>query len=191
MKRPTFLEGVAVAMVASFLGGALYGSLATVLPGSVAFRALVSGIGLAYVLYLLARSHDRIGRITTLAAWTVVAAATWLLEPPAAVFLSVHLGLVWLIRSVYFHASVLSAVADLGLNIASVAAAIWAAAESGSPLLSIWCFFLVQALFVGIPARMGGKGHKELREDGSDDRFEQAHRAAQSALRRLSSVGRI
>ena len=39
MKRPTFLEGVAVTIAASLLGGAFYGALTTVLPGSVAFRA--------------------------------------------------------------------------------------------------------------------------------------------------------
>ena len=69
MKRPTFLEGVTVAIGASFLGGASYSALTTVLPGSVAFRALVAGIGLAYVLYLLARSHDRVGRVTALTVW--------------------------------------------------------------------------------------------------------------------------
>ncbi len=188
MKRPTFLEGVTVAIGASFLGGALYSALTTVLPSSVAFRALVAGIGLAYVFYLLARSHDRVGRVTALTAWAVVAVATWLLEPPLTLYVSVHVGLVWLIRSLYFYSSALSALADLGLNLASVAAAIWAATESGSPLLSIWCFFLVQALFVAIPVRMGENRRKGQLEDGNDDRFEHAHRAAQGALRRLSSV---
>ena len=113
---------------------------------------------------------------------------TWLLEPPLALYVSVHVGQVWLIRSLYFYSSALSALADLGLNLASVAAAIWAATESGSPFLSIWCFFLVQALFVAIPVRMGENRHKRRHEHAYDDRFERAHRAAQGALRRLSSV---
>ncbi len=189
MKRPTFLEGVAVAIGASFLGGACYSALTMVLPGSAAFRTLVAGIGLAYAVYLLTRSHERVGRVTALTTWAAVAVATWLLEPPLVLYVSVHVGLLWLIRSLYFYSSALSALADLGLSLASVAAAIWAVTESGSPFLSIWCFFLVQALFVTIPVHVGQNSREGAFED--DERFEHAHRAAQGALRRLSSVGRI
>ncbi len=191
MTRPTFLEGVAVAIGASLFGGIAYTALTTLLPGSAAFRISVAGIGLAYVVYLLIRSRDRVGRVTTFTAWAVVAIAAWLLEPPLALYGSVHVGLVWLIRSLYFYSSALSAMADLGLNLASVAAAIWAATESSSPFLSIWCFFLVQALFVAIPVRMGEEERKTQLEDSNDDRFEHAHRAAQGALRRLSSAGKV
>ena len=66
--------------------------------------------------------------------------------------------------------------------------AVWAATETGSPFLSIWSFFLVQALFVAIPVRVGGNHREPQPEDHHDERFERAHRAAQAALRRLSSV---
>jgi len=188
MKRPTFLEGVAVAFVAGFLGSASYGVLTTILPGSVILRALVAGIGLGYVLYLLARSRNPVGRITSLVVWGAVAGATWLVQPPLVLYILAHVGLVWLIRSLYFYSSALSALADLGLNLASLAAAIWAATESGSPFLSIWCFFLVQALFVAIPVRMDDNRLERQSEGDHEDRFERAHRAAQAALRRLSSV---
>ncbi len=188
MKRPTFLEGVAVAFVASVLGGALYGALTGILPGSVIWHTLVAAIGLGYVLYLLARSRNPVGRITSLLLWVSAAGATWLTELPLMPFILVHVGLVWLIRSVYFYASALSALADLGLSLVSLLAGVWAATGSGSPSLGIWSFFLVQALFGAIPPRMGDGARRRQLEDGRDDRFDRAHHAARAALRRLSSI---
>ncbi len=188
MKRPTFPEGVAVAFVASLIGSALFGVVVTVLPGSVTLRALVAGLGLVYILYLLARSHNPVGRISSLVLWGAVTTATWLVEPPLALYVVAHAGLVWLIRSLYFYSSALSALIDLGLSLLSLVVAVWAATETGSPFLSIWSFFLVQALFVAIPVRVGGNHHEPQPEDHHDERFERAHRAAQAALRRLSSV---
>ena len=188
MKRPTFLEGVAVAFVASFLGSAAYGALTTLLPGTLALTVVVAGISLGYVLYLLARSHNPVGRVTSIILWATVAAVTWLMDPPLVIYTSVHMGLVWLIRSLYFHASALSALADLGLGITGLLAAAWAATETGSPFLSIWSLFLVQALFVAIQPGKGGNAPNGQLRGEHEDRFEQAHRNAQAALRRLSSV---
>jgi hypothetical protein len=94
---------------------------------------------------------------------------------------------VWLIRSLYFYSSVLSALADLALNALSVIAAVWAVRQTGSVFLSFWCFFLVQALFVAIPAAMQRNKHGPA-EAESEDRFQQAYRVAESALRNLTSV---
>ncbi len=185
MNRPTFLEGVVVAFAASAAGSVLFTVLGAVLPGGLLLRLLIAGLGLSYVLYLLKRSRDRIGRITTLAAWVLLAAAIWFLQPPLPLYLLLHAGALWLIRSLYFYQSLLSALADLGLHALSVIAAVWAVRQTGSVLLSIWCFFLVQALFVAIPSTMG----RDKRGAGeSEDRFQQAYRVAESALRNLTSV---
>lgn len=188
MKHPTFFEGVAVAFAASVFGSALYTALTLVFSGAGGLRVLIAGLGLVYVLYLLGRSRVRVGRITTLAGWTVVAAATWVMEPPLAVYVLVHLSAIWLIRSLYFYSSALSALADLGLTGLSLAAAIWAATQSGSVFLSIWCFFLVQALFVAIPTRISRKAGERRPGQYREDRFQRAYRTAEAALRKLSSV---
>jgi len=188
MKQPTFFEGVALAFAASLVGSALYTALTTVFPGDWVLRGLTAGLGLVYVVYLLTRSRERVGRITALTAWALVAGAAWFIEPPLGPYVLVHLGLIWLIRSLYFYASVLSALADMGLTALGLAAAMWAATESGSVFLSIWCFFLVQALFVAIPAQLRGKtGGRRPKRDGQD-RFDRAHRAAEAALRKLPSI---
>ncbi len=184
MRRPTFLEGVGVALAASLAGALAYAALTQMAtPGSV-LRIVVAGLGLAYLLYLLGRSEERVGRVTAVAAWTLAAALLWLAEPPLGFYLLGHAGVVWLVRSLYFHAGVLPALADLGLSGLGLIAAIGAAVQTGSLLLSLWCYFLVQALFIAIPTRAGVRP-APARED---DSFERAHRVAEAAVRRLSAI---
>ena len=188
MKRPTFLEGVAVALAASIVGSILFTVLPAVFSEAHVLRLLIAGVGVAYLVYLLRRSDEHIGRIAAITLWTVVAGATWLMNPPLIVYALVHLGFIWLIRSLYFYASVVSALADLGLSGLGLAAAIWAASQSGSLFLSIWCFFLVQALFVAIPPCMEPKGPQAQTDRYDQDRFQEAYRSAEASVRTLSSI---
>ena len=187
MKQPTFLEGVSVAIAASLAGSMLYTAMEVVLPGIPVLRLLIAGISLAYVVYLLSRSPERVGRITAAAAWVIVAVVLWYTHPPLLLYVLVHLGTLWIIRSLYFYSSALSALADLGLNGLSLAAAIWAVTRTGSVFLGIWCFFLVQALFVLIPKSVNRKPGTGQAGHESDDRFQHAYRVADAAVRKLSS----
>jgi hypothetical protein len=184
MRRPSFLEGVGVALVASVAGALAYAALTLVaVPGAV-LRLVVVGLGLAYLLYLLGRSEERVGRVTAVAAWALAAVLLWLAEPPLGLYLLGHATIVWLVRSLYFHAGILPALADLGLSGLGFVAAIGAAVQTGSLLLSLWSYFLVQALFTAIPTRAAG-GTAPVNED---DAFERAHRVAEAAVRRLSAI---
>jgi hypothetical protein len=185
MTRPTFFEGVAVALAASLSGSILYSALVWAGAGGQALRLVIAGLGVAYCGYLLRRSRRRVGRITTAAAWLAAAGALWLLDPPATLYVLGHVALLWLVRSLYFHDGMLAALADLGLLGLGLAAAVWATTESGSLFLSLWSFFLVQALFSAIPAA----GRPDAAPDAAgEEPFERAHRAAEAALRRLSSA---
>ena len=184
MSRPSFTEGVVVALAASMAGSVVYPALGWIWLGMTPVRVFIAGLGLAYVLYLLTRSERRVGRVVTLAAWTLVAGLAWWAEPPSTVYLMVHLGIVWLVRSAYFHSSLPGALGDLVLAGLGVAAGAWAASQSGSLFLTLWCFFLVQALFVHIHPKTRERGP----DAGPDDRFARAHRAAEAALRRLSAT---
>jgi hypothetical protein len=186
MKKATFFEGVGVALAASLTGSVLYAALTPVFTSGGVLRLLIAGLGLAYVLYLLLRTSEHVGRITTLAAWGLAAVAAWVMAPPLTLYVLVHLGLIWLIRSLYFHSSLLSALADLGLGGLALAAAVWALVHTGSLFLALWCFFLVQALFVAIPPGMNRRSAD--RTPNPQDRFQHAHRAAEAAVRKLSSA---
>ena len=188
MKRPGFFEGVGVALAASLIAGAVFVGASWLFPTGLVLRALVAGLGLAYVLYLLARSGERVGRVTAFGLWLVVTAAVAIEDPPFVAHVMVQLGLVWLVRSLYFHASVLASVGDFALGALSLAAATWAASASGSVFLSVWTLFLVQALFVAIPAAFPRTVTSSRPEFDDDDRFQRARRAAEAAVRRLSTV---
>lgn len=187
MKRPGFFEGVGVALVASAIAGVLFSVLATLLPGGLVLRALVAGLALAYLLYLLQRSGERVGRLSTIALWALATVAIWLAGLGLPAYLLAHVSLLWLVRSLYFHASLLAACADLGLALLGLAAAVWAARTSGSVFLTFWCFFLVQALFIAIPARRVPPAEAHAEGGDGGERFQRAHRAAEAALTKWST----
>lgn len=188
MKRPSFIEGVAVALAMSTFGAAVFGVLTAMFAPSGVLRLLIAVISLAYVIYLLARSHEHVGRVTVVLIWLISSSLIWLLAPPLPLYVVVHVGMLWLVRSLYFHASALSALSDLGLQGLSVTAAIWAGIQSSSPFLSIWCFFLVQALFVAIPISWCRQITDKPTRSDTEERFEHAYRVAEAALRKFSST---
>jgi hypothetical protein len=186
LHKATLGAGVGAAFVASACGAALLAALSPWLGGAGALRAVIALLGFAYTLYVIARSGERVGRITTVACWLAVASGAWLIGLPLAGYVLLHVGLVWLVRSLYYYSGLLPALADLGLSLFGAAFATWAAQRSGSAWLALWCFFLVQAFHVLIPASLTQRGKAAL--DAADDPFARAHRAAEAAVRRLSST---
>lgn len=184
MKTPSFLRGIVIAIALSLSGSALFAVLAPTLGADAAVRTVIALLGLAYVLYLLASSGELTGRLTTTLAWVLLSGATWFVAPPLPLYLIVHAGMVWLVRSLYFCSSVLPALADLGLAALGLAGAIWAIQETHSLFLAIWCFFLVQTLFV---RSIGSSNAGAKAGDGVEAGFQQAHRTAEAALRRLAA----
>jgi len=190
MKQPTFLEGVAVALVLSAVSTGLMVAFEWFMPIGLLGRLLISGMGLFYILYLLSRSGQRAGRITIVAVYVLFAVGCWVLALPIALYLVIHIGLLWLVRSLYRYASVLSALADMGLTGLALAASIAAWLHAGNLFLSLWTFFLIQALYVAIPVSFQlrtGARHGTDQSIGAD-RFEYAQRAAETVLRKLSSI---
>lgn len=187
-KQATFFEGVGLALFISILGAAGFFSLTLLFDGAGVFRLLLAALCFIYVLYLLARSRERIGRITVICAWMFVTGLSWLFVPSVLLYIVIHLGMIWLIRSLYFYSSVLSSLADLGLTGISLAVSIWAWSMSHSLFLSFWCFFLVQALFTLIPKQIKKSQNKPTISIDTDDQFEHAHRAAEVALRKLMTT---
>ncbi len=186
MKQATFMEGVAVALAASVIGSVLHTALTSIFASDWVLRMLIAGIGCGYVVYLLSRSRERVGRTVTLVAWVLLAGALWLIKPSLTIYIVTHVVLIWFVRSVYFYSSIVPALIDLGLTGLSLAAAVWAGHLTGSVFLITWCFFLVQALFVGIPKRVPRRAERGAADAEGVQRFERAYQAAESALRKLA-----
>jgi hypothetical protein len=185
VKRPGLFEGVGVAAIASISGGMLR-VLLSPFSGDWLVHAIVAGCGLGYVLYLLRRTRERVGRPTTLLCWGGAAVLVACFSPSLAVTALAHTGLIWLVRALYHHSSPLTALADLGLAALGYAAALWAALETHSLFASLWCFFLVQALFPALPASIAG-GRPQAQRAAEDDRFPRALRSAELAVRKLTT----
>jgi hypothetical protein len=181
----SFGHGLGLGLVLSVIGAAGLLVLSLFIATEAAVRLVVAALGLVYVLYLMGRSRERIGRVTTLTLWIAAAAVAWLMGLPFAAYVLVHVGLVWLVRSLYYYTGLLPALVDFGLAALGVIFGVWAAQRSGSAWLAFWCFFLVQAFHVLIPATVGERSERAA---GCDDRFWCAHRAAESAVRRLSTT---
>ena len=141
MKRPSFMQGVGVALVATIGGGVLFSALTTVFVTDFILRLLIAGMGLLYVLYLLRRSGEKVGRFTSMSVWLAAAVGIWLMGLSLPIYLMAHLGLIWLLRSLYFYSSLISALVDMGLVLFGLAAAVWAMLQTGNLFLSVWSFF--------------------------------------------------
>lgn len=181
---PSLGSGLAAAVVLSACGAALLAALTPWLGSGAALRLSVAALGFGYAVFLIARSGERIGLLTTLVGWVAVACVVWLAGLPLAGYVLAHLGLVWLVRSLYYYSGLVPAIADVGLTALAAAFAAWAAMRSESAWLALWCFFFVQAFHVAIPASLARSTPPAERP--VDDAFARAHRAAEAAVRRLS-----
>jgi hypothetical protein len=183
--KATFLGGVVVAAVFAAVGAALFGATVVWWSPRSALRTIVALLGAAYVLYLLARSGERTGRVVTVAAWMIGAALLAVFADALGLFLVGHAVLVWLVRALYHQRSTIGALVDLGLTALALAAAVASMRSTGSLFLAIWCFFLTEALFAAVP---NGPA-RALAAAGVKPPFERAERSANAALQRITRRG--
>lgn len=186
MKRPTFIRGAVVAFVFALAGAAAFTSLKLLLGPLVVLKLIIAALAGAYTLYLVAASGEKTGRLTAPVFWLAGAIAAWSFLPGLTLYIFAHLGMVWLMRSLYFHTSVLPALIDLGLCTLGLLGALATARHTHSIFLTIWSFFLVQALFVAIPTLT--KTTPAARTDNAELRFKRALHTAEAAVRRLHTT---
>jgi len=187
MKAPGILEGITLAIGASLGGGILAALLPIVFSEYTSARILISILALGYLIYLLKRSNERTGRVVMVGLWLIATLACMLLDTSLISFLLVQAALIWVVRSLYFHASVLPALLDLGLVALALVASAWAILQTDSVMTAIWCFFLTQSLFVLIPGFASTHDNASCFNPVETDRFQSAHRVAMDAVRKLST----
>ncbi|MCI0667576.1 MAG: hypothetical protein L0Y43_05935 [Methylococcaceae bacterium] len=186
MNRFSFIEGLGFALFASAFGGLLFFALSPWFAVTFLFKSLVSLIACGYVAYLLIRAPRRTGWLTVMTVWASIAMAGWLFIHSVLAFLALHVTMIWLIRSLYFYHSPVAALVDLALCGLGLAAAVGVFRHTGSLALAIWCLFLIQTLVAMIPPDFKRTTRSRTEVLGESDRFERAHRSAESALRKLS-----
>ena len=185
MKKPSIIDGIILAVIISLGAGAISLLLGGILVYGLLFELLLYAATLVYLLYLLRRSQARIGRVVVIGAWAVVNFACWLFDAALLEQVLIQAGMIWLVRSLYFHGSLIGAGLDFGLISLGLAAAGWAMVNTGSLAAALWSFFLVQALFCWLP-QLSPAGEAEQAAERSS--FQNAHRMAQDAVRKLSQI---
>lgn len=183
MRQAIFLHGVFVAAILAFAASAVIAALTPFIGIGSVVRLVIPGISLAYILYLVRNSEKQVGKVTTISLWGALAIVTWWISPPLPFYVLIHVGAIWLVRSLYVYSGVFPALIDLGLSAFSISAFVWAVSRTGSVFLATWCFFLVQALYVAIPVTMTKS--KSTNPAVDNEPFERARRQADKALRQL------
>jgi len=198
MKRPSFLQGAALGLVISIAGALLFVVFSTLFSHDAVIRWIIAASGLVYIVHIIHLNRVPVGSLTALIVWTATSALLLWLPTSLVFYLATHVSLIWLIRSLFYYSSILSAFADFGLSLLGICSAIWAALTTGNIFLSIWCYFLVQALTCAIPLHFplhyplhyplhfGKLPNDSTKVQG--DRFQNAHHLAETALRRISSI---
>ena len=184
MNRPRFMTSVLVGLGLCLGASVAHPVLYSLFAWSTASALLISLVCGGYVLFLLSQTTFPSGRIITVCSWFVLTASGLAFGWPAYLILAAQLLAVWLVRALYFHSSLLTAGADLGLVVIGAGAAFWAFLHTGSLFLSLWCFFLVQVLFALVPAWWKRK-NEATRTISNPDTFDQARRQAEAALNQL------
>jgi hypothetical protein len=189
MHRPTLLEGVLVALVLSLSASPLVVLVQLATGSLLAWKIVVMVLAYTYMCYLLARSERRSGRVTLglLALTVLLASLLCNLRFPTILLLCVTL--MWTVRSFAHSRSLVSAVLQGGVCVLGCGAALMVYGHSSSLALALWSFFLIQAIFVFIPAqfmRQAAAPSGTTLGDAPDD-FGQAYHAAEQALERLTT----
>jgi hypothetical protein len=191
MRKPTLIQGILTAFVLSVVSMLLLMGL-SIVPLRAAYPVLIAILAACYIAYLLSRRDSGVGRITLgVVTWGALFGSCFLgLSIGVVTLLAV--GLIWLVRSFLRYASLVSAMLDGLLCTVSLACASGAAMLTGSAVLTVWCFFLIQALWVFIPPTFEFSRRWRTFEPAGDqrhestDRFSRAYHAAEEAIRCLA-----
>lgn len=186
MRRPSFWREAGVALALSCVGAIGFHATAPLIGSGMALRLVIATVGLVYAVLLLRGVGARSGRLLAIAAWLALDIALFVFQPPLLLWLLAQTFAIWLLRCWCCYGSVVAAFADGALGLFALAAALVGAAHSHSVFLALWSFFLVQALFVLIPETLRPR-IAAARPNDDEDRFDQAHRSAEAALRRLTA----
>lgn len=180
MKAAGFWREAAYALLISAAAAIAFEFCRPLLGSALTLRLTLLGAATVYLAILLAQSPRRSGRLLAACSWLVLCAALLVFNPSLSAWLLLPTVCIWLLRSLLSYRSPIPALVDASLGAFALAAAVVSAGHSQSLFLSLWCYFLVQALHVFVP------GTATPRQDQITDPFDAAARHAEAALRRLS-----
>ena len=184
-RPPGFMEGVIIALGLSLISAIGYWSLIGVFHVAVSLSAAAAILGTAYALYLIKRSDRTTGKITCGLVFNTIVVLIILLPIGVGMVASILLLALWGVRCFFYRHGVADSLVDLSLSVSAAIAALIAAIATQSVFITVWTFFIVQALHVFIPKFGGGCVTERI----AKRHFETAYANAEKALRQYYSSG--
>ncbi|WP_020407819.1 hypothetical protein [Hahella ganghwensis] len=190
MNTLNFWRGAGVALILSLLGATAFSVFSPLFGTAISARVIIESLSLIYLLVLLYQTSARSGRLLSLASWLLMSALLFLFNPTILIWLTAQVGLIWLIRCLYRYGNLWTAATDAILNGLALMLSLATAMHTHSVFLSLWCFFLMQALYVYIPGKCSQRCQltdTTANTQAGSDNFERAYRTAEAAFKRLSA----
>lgn len=194
MNAPGILSGIVFALVASMIGSLFFTLLPVAFSTIASLQITLTILSATYLSFLIKKGRQRTGRVITFIAWILISSGGLFLDLPIIHFILSQVAMIWIVRSIVFHSSILPSLFDLGLIAIGLLAASWAMLQTGSLATALWCFFLVQSLFGYIPGmavlnrdRPPENQTQSNQISLSKNRFQSAHRVAMDAIQKLTT----
>lgn len=149
---------------------------------------LIPLLAALYLLWLLISHRQHRGASLVFVGWVILAAAIYGLGLNLMTSIFSCVLLAWIVRSVMRYRRLHGIAADAALSVAAIGVALSVAGYSHSVFLSIWSYFLVQALVFLMPEQKQRNGKRSNHDNSSMERFEKARASAQAALQQINSV---
>jgi len=191
MKRPSIIGGVIAAFCLAFIAVVLLQVDALFFPYAYYYslKTSIASITLAYLIYLLWAKKSSHGRILLLFSVCLILGMGYLVLSLTP-FILLSMFIIWLSRSLLWHRSFIAAGADGVLCGLGSIFSTFSWLHTGSLFIAIWCFFLLQALFVLIPQRFGlecfgldtSNESESSKQMQYSEEFTRAHKSAENAI---------
>ncbi len=186
MERTTAFEHVVRAALLTGLCIPLSTAMSLFAPAALTVHFLIGTLAFIFVLLLLRKGGMRTGRLTlAILAFSLLAAGSAAFGLRGFCLLAILV--IWAVRSLLSYSSLLLSGADLALSLAAFSAAYWVLGASGSLLLAVWTFFLLQGFSSWLPKNFTPCEKKFAPE--TNDRFDRAYFSAEDALKRVIRAG--
>lgn len=183
--KPSFINGALAGFFISFIGAIGFYGLALIMPFMVSAYLVIGIVGISYHCYLSSTQQSNKGLVSSITVLVLITMVSWLFAWSLLTVIILNCFLIWIIRSHNFYKSAISSICDLGILIASTVLAAYTFLHTDSLFLSIWVFFLCQALFVFIPTSVNSNSTQSHKRES---KFFAAQRNAQNALSQLNKA---
>ena len=183
MKSTALLQQIGIALVLTCLAAINEVLLSQFFTGLLTAKLNLSFIILLYLSYLILRNRLPVGRTTLMTINLGLMLICLITETSLSTLLWVYPTMIWINRSLLRYAGMVAVLADLGLSLLGIGAALWALSNGHGLITALWCFLLIQALHILIPGKEAL--NKAKHAASVSDNFGRALQSAENALQQL------